>query len=71
MALSLGTAPAIAKYGEVFSALQFLLSADRTQYAAGPALLARYVGAHVTAILVLALTQAPLWSGAAPRGRRG
>jgi len=70
MAVSLGTAPAIAKYGAVFSALQFLLSSDRAHYAAGSALIARYVAAHAAALAAVAITQAPLWAGGSMAKRK-
>jgi hypothetical protein len=63
MAVSLGTAAAVVKYGAVFSALQFLLSPDRSHYVTGGMLAARYVGAHAAGLLAVALTQAPLWTG--------
>jgi VanZ family protein len=69
MALSLGLAPAIAKYGAVLSALQFLLSPDRSHYVVGGGLATRYVAAHVGGLAAASLTQLPLWAGAW-RGRR-
>lgn len=69
MALSLGLAPAIAKYGAVFSALQFLLSPDRSHYVVGGGLATRYVAAHVGGLMAASLTQLPLWVGAARRWR--
>jgi VanZ family protein len=62
MALSLGTAPAIDKYGSTFSALQFLLSPGRDRYAWGTDLLARYAIAHAAVLAALTLSQAPFWA---------
>ncbi len=70
MAVSLGTSPAIAKYGAVFSALQFLLSPDRSHYVVGSRLVARYVVAHAAGLAVLALTQMPIWIWSRGSGRR-
>jgi hypothetical protein len=62
MAISLGTASSIEKYGSVFSALQFLLSPGRGRYVSGTELLARYAIAHAAALAALALAQAPVWA---------
>jgi hypothetical protein len=61
MALSMGTAPVIEKYGSVFSAMQFLLSSGRDRYTSGTDLLVRYAIAHASALVALALAQAPVW----------
>ncbi|WP_162910144.1 VanZ family protein [Azohydromonas sediminis] len=45
--LAVGTEPAVVKYGRVFSALQFLLSTDRSVYVEGASLALRFVLAHV------------------------
>jgi VanZ family protein len=61
MALSMGTAPVIEKYGSVFSAMQFLLSPGRDRYVSGTDLLVGYAIAHACALVALALAQAPVW----------
>jgi hypothetical protein len=45
--LRIGTESEIVKYGQVFSALQFLLSADRAHFVDGVQLLLRFVVAHL------------------------
>jgi hypothetical protein len=69
MAMALGTAPAITKYGKTFSAMQFLLSPDRLHYAAPAALVARYVVAYVLLVVAGAVAQAP-FAGSRHRKRR-
>ena len=69
MALSMGTAADIQKYGRAFSAMQFLLSPDREGYVSGTALMLRYAVAHAAGLGALALAQAPVW--AARRGEGG
>jgi len=59
LALTLGTAHALEKYGAVFSAMQFLLSSDRDRYATGSVLLMRYLTAHAGLIVTAALVQMP------------
>jgi hypothetical protein len=49
--VSVATEPALFKYGQVFSALQFLLSTDRSAYASGNELLLRFAAVHVIACL--------------------
>ena len=71
MALDLGTAPAIEKYGSVFSAMQFLLSPDRRHYAGGMDLMLRYAIAHGAGLAALALAQAPVWAQGRIRRRGG
>lgn len=58
-ALQSGFEPYIIKYGQVFSAFQFLLSQDRTHYAAPMELLLRYGFVHGALILTIAASQAP------------
>lgn len=60
-AFTLGFEPYIVKYGRIFSALQFLLSADRSTYVSDGALLLRYVVAFAAASLGLALLQLSAW----------
>jgi len=59
--LSRGLEPTLLKYGQAFSALQFLLSADRSSYAGPRELLVRFVSAHVALVIVVAITQWPFW----------
>ena len=64
MAMQMGTAHAVTKYGQTFSAMQFLLSADREHYAGMAELLMRYVVAYAMVVLAGAIAQAPfvgLW----------
>jgi len=57
--LHLGLAGEIDKYGQQFSALQFLLSADRQHYAAQPVIWLRYSVLHALVIAALAFIQWP------------
>lgn len=59
LALNAGLEPYIIKYGQMFSAFQFLLSQDRTHYAAPMELLVRYGFAHAVLLLSMAASQAP------------
>jgi VanZ family protein len=54
--------PVLVKYGQAFSALQFLLSAGRQQYATGPELAVRLVLALLLACAAVALLQRPGWA---------
>jgi VanZ family protein len=63
LVVSHGTEGTIVKYGKVFSALQFLLSTDRTHYAGGAELLVRYAFFYLGAVGAIALIQLPLWKG--------
>jgi len=56
-----GTEPFILKYGKLFSALQFLLSAERSHYVAGTELIVRYAVAQASLVAMLALLQYPAW----------
>lgn len=66
VALWAGLEPAVLKYGRVFSALQFILSAGRDAYASGPELAVRYAAAYIGLTLALAWLQAPGWRQAWP-----
>lgn len=57
--LHLGLAGEIGKYGQQFSALQFLLSTDRQHFAAQPVIWLRYAALHVLVIVMLAFIQWP------------
>lgn len=59
LALRAGFEPYVIKYGQVFSAFQFLLSQDRANYAAPMELLLRYGFAHGILLCVIAASQAP------------
>lgn len=56
-----GLEPAVVKYGQVFSAMQFLLSARRDAYVDGAELWIRLAAVLYGAMLVLALLQYPDW----------
>ena len=55
-----GLEPHVQKYGASFSALQFLLSADRQHYAGAWELGIRYIVFHVGVVGLIALAQLPL-----------
>lgn len=57
--LHLGLASEIDKYGQRFTAMQFLLSTDRQHYSAMPTIWLRYGALHVLVIAVLAFLQWP------------
>jgi len=61
LALHLGTESAIHKYGNTFSALQFLLSTDRLHLSDGINLFFRYAIAQMTLMGIIALAQLPIW----------
>ncbi|MBE0548027.1 MAG: VanZ family protein [Rubrivivax sp.] len=63
--VSAATEPAVVKYGQGFSALQFLLSADRSAYATGTELLLRFAAAHVLTCLGAACAMAAVLAPAA------
>jgi hypothetical protein len=62
--LHLGLAGEIDKYGQQFSALQFLLSTNRQHYATLPAIWLRYGALHMLVIAVLAFIQWPSFRSA-------
>ena len=57
--LDLALEPLLVKYGKAFSAWQFLLSADRANYADPMGLLLRYAAAHATVTLGLVWCMLP------------
>lgn len=61
MLFNAGTEPMILKYGQIFSAAQFLFSQDREHYVSGMQLLMRYAAfqAGLTALILIA--QYPFW----------
>lgn len=58
-ALSRALDPYIVKYGQVFSAFQFLLSSDRGHYAGPTELMVRYALAYLLLLLLAAFSAAP------------
>lgn len=67
--LRVGLEQDVQKYGASFSALQFLLSADRQHYAGTWELAIRYIVFHVSVVGLIALAQLPLRSDATPKPR--
>ena len=61
-----GLEPTIVKYGQVFSAGQFLLSPDRANYLSPAALTMRFVLAWALAAALIALLQLRAWQSLAP-----
>ncbi|HSD37622.1 MAG TPA: VanZ family protein [Rhodocyclaceae bacterium] len=59
--LWLGSEHVLFKYGKLFSAAQFLLSANREHYAQGMALGVRFMVASMAVFLLVALLQAARW----------
>ncbi|MDB5800570.1 MAG: hypothetical protein JWL63_1509 [Rhodocyclales bacterium] len=59
--LWLGSEQALFKYGKLFSAAQFLLSASRDHYASGISLWLRFVAASIAVFILMALLQAAHW----------
>ena len=57
----LGSEPMLNKYGQIFSAGQFLLSADRSHYVGGQELAGRYALAYALAVLLVAVGQMRYW----------
>ena len=60
--VTLATDPQIHKYGQTFSALQFLLSPDRTQLLGAETITQRYVAAHLAVLSIMVLAMYPHWS---------
>lgn len=67
--LQLGMEPHVEKYGQTFSAMQFLLSRDREHLATGAALQLRYALAFAACALAIALTQHAAWVASGPPRR--
>ena len=61
LTLYLGTEQVIIKYGQVFSALQFLLSSDRSHLAQTNELIVRYAALYSFLITAIVMVQYPLW----------
>jgi hypothetical protein len=60
-ALYFGTEQIIIKYEHVFSALQFLLSSDRSHLAGPKELMTRYIALYGFFIMIIVIVQNPLW----------
>ncbi|OFZ98973.1 MAG: hypothetical protein A2Z44_08340 [Betaproteobacteria bacterium RBG_19FT_COMBO_58_11] len=60
-ALHFGTEQVIVKYGQVFSALQFLLSSDRSHLAGAGEVMVRYAVLYGLLIAAIVMVQYPLW----------
>jgi predicted membrane-bound spermidine synthase len=75
--LQVGTEAVLVKYGRAFSALQFILSTDRANYAAGVELFLRFLAAHFFGLLICAWSQhlttmsLPVEGDEGSRGRSG
>lgn len=61
LALYFGTEQIIVKYGQMFSALQFLLSSDRSHLAEPVELIVRYAALYGCLIAAIVMVQYPLW----------
>jgi hypothetical protein len=61
LALYVGMEQVIIKYGQVFSALQFLLSSDRSHLAGPDELIVRYTMVYFFLIAAIVMVQYPLW----------
>ena len=59
--LYFGTEQVIVKYDQVFSAMQFLLSSDRSHLASPAELILRYTGVYCMLVTATAIAQYPLW----------
>ncbi len=68
--LNLGLESTIIKYGRIFSAMQFLLSADRDRYSTGADLAIRYAVSHAALVLAIAGIQASAWRRTLQQHRR-
>ncbi|ARO86472.1 VanZ family protein [Nitrosospira lacus] len=64
LAIYFGMEQVIVKYNQVFSALQFLLSSDRSHLAGPGELAVRYIALWSTLITAIVMVQYPLWSWA-------
>lgn len=56
-----GAEASIEKYGRSFSALQFLLGADRSEYPEMAALALRYLASYLAVVSAIAIAQYPYW----------
>ena len=64
-----GSETAVVKYGKVFSAMQFLLSPDRTRYVMDGELIARYAIAYLSLVAAVVFLQQPAWRAIVARKR--
>lgn len=62
LTLHFGTENAIYKYGQVFSAMQFLFSVSREHYLEIQDIIFRYIIFHTITIGIITLVQYPFWS---------
>ena len=67
IALLAGLEPVVIKYGQMFSALQFILSASRDAYASDSELVLRYLLAWIAVTGTLVWLQIPWWRRANPK----
>ncbi len=70
LSINLAMNPRVYKYGQVFSGLSFLLSTDRNHYAQGGELLIRYLAGHLGMVLLLGLSQYPVFHRGNSSSRR-
>ena len=61
LALYSGTEQILVKYDQVFSALQFLLSSDRSHLAGPSELVVRYIAVWSFLVAAIAMVQYPIW----------
>ena len=61
LAFDAGLEPVVMKYERVFSALQFIVSAERSRYATGPELAQRAAAAMASLVLAVAVVQVLAW----------
>jgi VanZ family protein len=61
LALYFGLEQVIVKYGQVFSAMQFLLSSDRSNLAGAAELVTRYIALYGFLVAAIVMIQTPLW----------
>ncbi|KIO49374.1 VanZ family protein [Nitrosospira sp. NpAV] len=66
LAIYFGTEQVIVKYNQVFSALQFLLSSDRSHLAGPGELAVRYIALWSALIALIVMVQYPIWRWAIP-----
>lgn len=70
-ALYFGTEQIIIKYERVFSALQFLLSSDRSHLAGPKELMIRYIALYGFFVIIIVIVQNPLWRWVVSKHPRG
>jgi hypothetical protein len=70
LALHFGLEQIIVKYGQVFSALQFLLSSSRENLAGAAELIVRYTVLYGALVAAIVMVQSPLWRWVLPGPRQ-